>query len=200
MATLLGTACSRVLADDRNSDPDTIQPSVSVSTVYDDNLFRLPAGQQAGGPSGPSSRSDFDVTTSVGLRIDKSFSLQRFVVDAGLVNYDHTDHPFLDFTAKNLDATWFWAFTPDVTGHVIYTRVQALNSFADFTGSFQRNVNTNTIRRVDGDWRVRGEIHVGLAVDEFVQRNDQPTFALEDVRINSVEPDHKLSVRGRATR
>ncbi len=185
---MLGTMSAKSLADDRYTDPDTIQPSVSVTTLYDDNIFRLPAGQLAGGPSGPSSRSDFDVTTAVGLRVDKSYSLQRFVIDASLVNYAHTDHNFLNFTARNLDATWFWAFTPDVTGHLIYTRVQALNSFADFTGLFQRNVNTNTIRRADGDWRVRGEIHLGLAVDEFVQHNDQPTFALEDVRIDSVEP------------
>jgi exopolysaccharide biosynthesis operon protein EpsL len=176
-------------ADDPTPNPDTFQPSVAVSTVYDDNIFRLPTGQPAGGPSGPSSRGDFDVTTQIGLRYDKSFSLQRVVIDAGIVDYDHTDHTFLDFVAKNLDATWFWAFTPELTGHVIYTRTQQLNSFADFTGLFQRNVNTNTTRRIDGDLRVRGELHFGMAVDEFVQRNDQPTFALEDVRIESVEPN-----------
>ncbi|MGA2551163.1 MAG: XrtB/PEP-CTERM-associated polysaccharide biosynthesis outer membrane protein EpsL [Burkholderiaceae bacterium] len=166
-------------------DPLTLR--VSASEEYDDNLFRLPDGAPATAVPGQTARSDLISVQELGLKFDKDYSLQHITLDLNLVNYNYRTYSYLDFLGKNADASWRWAVTPDFTGDVIISRTQAVNSFADYTGTFARNINTTDNRRVDMDLRVAGEWHVGAAVYQMVQNNDEPVFELENVRINSLE-------------
>ncbi len=188
--------------------PDELfSPDISISHFDDDNLFRLPAGVTPQVLPGQTERSDDWTVTSLGFKIDKEYSLQRFTLEADVDRYDYSTYHFLDFTAFNGNANWAWSATPDVTGHLIFTRTEVLNSFTDFAILDERNININQTRRFDIDWSTGGAIHVGGAVDQLVQSNTSPVYELEDVRINSVEPfinyvsvaDNSIGLYGRAS-
>ena len=168
--------------------PDFFTPNVYVESVWDDNLFRLPAGEAVPAFLGSSQRSDIDVIDDVGFRIDKSYGLQRITIDADVRQNRYETYGYLNFIAKNGDATWTWALTPDVTGHILYSRAQTLNSFADFT-TFGRNISTNEVSRFDLDGRLGGAIHIGAAAYQTTQDNTLPVFDFDNTRINSFEPN-----------
>jgi exopolysaccharide biosynthesis operon protein EpsL len=167
--------------------PQTLTPSVSVEHLWDDNLFRLPDGVTPDVVPGETERGDQATLTGVGLKFDKVYSLQRFIVSANLLRYDYQNYSYLDFTARNGSANWIWSATPDLTGHLLFNRTDTLNSFADFNAFDQRNIDTNENRRFDADWNLGGALHLTGAIYQLVQTNTVPVFELEDVRINSIE-------------
>lgn len=93
----------------------------------------------------------------------------------------------LSETSRSGDASWRWTLTPNLTGDLTYSRAESLNSFADFTGYNQRNINTNENSGISLDWMVDGAWHTVLAISQLWQRNDLPVLTLEDVRIRSAE-------------
>ena len=168
-------------------DNGVLEVGLLASERYDSNLFRLPEGvMPAAGPGG-SARSDFVTATGVGFRIDKSYSQQRFIIDANLLHHDYRHHGYLNYTSRSGDASWRWTLTPNLTGDLTYSRAESLNSFADFTGYNQRNINTNENSGISLDWMADGAWHTALAISQLWQRNDLPVLTLEDVRIRSAE-------------
>lgn len=179
-----------------SADPtDVLTANVSVNGQYDDNLFRLPDNVPATAIPGQTSRSDWMTLESVGLKLDKPYGQQEFAVQLDVDRTQFATYNYLDFTGVNATALWKWALTEDLTGDLSYARNQSLNSFADFTGFEQRNINTNENERFDLDYRFRGALHLAAAVYQFRQTNDQPVFALEDVRIDSFEPSIRYESR-----
>lgn len=187
---------------------DLFTPSIGATYAWDDNLFRLPDGVDPLSFMGHQQRSDQIRTIDLGVTFDKVYEQQRFSVNLDLDQNHFATYTYLDYTAKNGTATWFWSITPDVTGHLLFTRSESLNSFADFTAvsTFQRNINVDETRRVDADWRFSGQLHAGAAFYELTQTNTIPAYAFENVRIYSFEPNvslvslagNTLSLYGRA--
>lgn len=171
----------------RAMDDGVLDFNVLASELYDNNLFRLPDGVTPAVASGETSRSDFVTSTGIGLKLDKPYSLQRFTANADLVHYDYRQHSYLNYNALNGDAAWHWTLTPSLTGEVSYVRTESLNSFADFTGVSQRNIDTNENRRIAVDWMLGEAWHTALALSQLQQHNDLPVLTLEDVRIRSAE-------------
>jgi exopolysaccharide biosynthesis operon protein EpsL len=110
---------------------DTLQFSASVNRAYDDNLFRVKNNET----------SDQITTSTAGVKLDKTYSLQRFIVDVSYVDYKYQTNDFLDFEALNYDAKWLWSLTPSLTGNLSTSRNKSLNGFSDFR-LFTQNIRT----------------------------------------------------------
>lgn len=186
LATALTTSMTAPQAN-ANETGDTFDVITGYSVRHESNLFRLPDGTDPETVTGKSSKSDDIGIATLGLRLDKRYSLQRFELEATLVNYRYRIHDYLDFTARNYAAAWRWQLTPAFQGNLTSSRSEALNSFNDYSNYGVRNVRTDQSHRfdgvfeLDGAWRLLG----GVARTE---RTNSETFLEEsDTRIDTVE-------------
>lgn len=115
---------------------DTLQLNASVSKTFDSNLFRQSSNEV----------SDQVTLLSTGVKVDKSYSMQRFVADLNIVDRSYNQSSFLDFTAKNYDLAWYWSLTPSLTGVVELEQNQSLVDFRNFT-SIRKNIRTNKSKK-----------------------------------------------------
>ncbi len=144
--------------------PDTLTFRASYALQYDSNLFRLPEGTDPLTALGRSSLDDQIAITTVGLKLDKRYSLQRVQLDMSLVDYRYAHFSDLNFTARNYSAAWNWALTPRLRGNLITQRQQSLSSYADVQGFSRQNQSTRSQQRLDflyeldGAWRLLGGV------------------------------------------
>jgi len=144
--------------------PDTLTFRASYALLHDSNLFRLPEDADARATLGRDSLDEQIAITTVGLKLDKRFSLQRVQLDVSLVDYRYANFSSLDFTARNYSAAWNWALTPRLRGNLIAQRQQSLSSYADVQGFSRQNQSTRTQERfdflyeLDGAWRLLGGV------------------------------------------
>lgn len=120
---------------------DTLQFYASVNRAYDDNLFRVRNNQ----------RSDQITTSTAGVKLDKTYSLQRFIVDVSYVDYKYQTSDFLDFDTVNYDAKWLWSLTPSLTGTLSTSRNRTLNGFNDFR-LFTQNIRTVDVEQFKAEY------------------------------------------------
>ena len=133
---------------------DALNFVVGTTATYDDNLFRSRA------ISGSTSRSDMIYTAYAGVRVDKSYSLQRFQLDLTGTRYEYQSNDFLNFSAVDYRAAWLWSLTPSLTGVVSAERSEMPTNYADFTNQSRRNVQTSETMRLLADWAVSGSWHI----------------------------------------
>ena len=182
VALLLLLGAARAWADEF----DTINFNGGVTVVNDSNLFRLSGTADPNVVLGKSSTADQIVVTSVGARLAKPYSLQRFELNASLVDYRYQSARFLNFAAFNYDAAWRWSLTPRLRGSLTADRSETLNSFVDFR-AFVRNVRTEENNRfnaeyeIDGVWRLIGGASQSKIQNAqlFVQQQDFKSTAAE---------------------
>jgi len=148
---------------------DTLNLTVGASLMHDDNLFRLSSDANPQALLGTSQKSDTIRVTTVGLKFAKDYSLQRFELEASLVDYRYKTFDYLDFTASNYAAAWRWALTPRFKGNFTRNRTEALNSFTDYNNYKQQNIRTTTNTRFDGDFELGAAVHLigGIAQNEY---------------------------------
>jgi exopolysaccharide biosynthesis operon protein EpsL len=186
LATTLAAATAALHAQTPD-DGDPFDLIAGYSVRHESNLFRLADGADPQAALGSSSKSDLIGIATLGIKVNKPYSLQRFELDASLVNYRYRDFDYLDFTARNYAAAWRWQLTPALRGNLTSTRTEALNSFSDYTNYGVRNVRTDEQHRldavfdVDGAWRLLG----GVARTE--RRNSETFFEESDNRLDTVE-------------
>ena len=148
---------------------DTLNLTVGASLMHDDNLFRLSSDANPQALLGTSQKSDTIRVTTVGLKFAKDYSLQRFELEASLIDYRYKTFDYLDFTASNYAAAWRWALTPRLKGNFTRNRTEALNSFTDYSNYRQQNIRTTTNTRFDGDFELGAAVHLiaGVAQNEY---------------------------------
>ncbi|MCK6407201.1 MAG: putative exosortase B-associated extracellular polysaccharide biosynthesis transporter EpsL [Rhodocyclaceae bacterium] len=139
---------------------DSLNLTVGATVMHDDNLFRLSSSADPQALLGTSQKSDTIRVTTLGLKFAKDYSLQRFELDASLVDYRYNTFDYLDFTAHNYSAAWRWALTPRLKGNFTRTRTEALNSFTDYNNYTQQNIRTSTNTRLDGDFELGAAVHI----------------------------------------
>ena len=148
------------LASAQSQDPLTLIASYSLQT--DSNIYRLPASANTQALLGRGDASEQIGVSTLGLAFKTRQSLQQFEFSASTIDYQYQNFNYLSFTAANFDAAWRWSITPRWHGSVTATRKEALNSFADYTGVYQRNVRLDTGSaldmeyEIDGPWRLVG--------------------------------------------
>jgi exopolysaccharide biosynthesis operon protein EpsL len=157
LAALLGFATTMQAAHAGPEDAFNLEADMAVN--YDSNLFRLNDSRPL--PAGVTgSRSDVIYRGSAGLHFDRTYSLQRFTVDATATRSVFQEHSFLDFTALEYSAAWLWSVTPRLTGTLSADRTEALTSYADLSASGNRNVQRRESQRFLADWQMTGSWHL----------------------------------------
>jgi len=171
---------------DKIENTDTLNFIVGGQVRYDSNLFRLSGSEDPEPALGRSQKSDIIYTTNAGIRIDKPYSLQRFVVEAMVVDNRFKTYDFLDYTAFNYSAAWHWHLTPRITGVLLAEQKQEMNSFAEFRET-EKNVQTSNVRlfTVDGD--LGGGFHAIGGLLDVRARNSKTFDAVGDYQQDGFE-------------
>lgn len=112
---------------------DTLQFRASINKIYDSNLFRQNANEV----------SDQATISTLGVRFDKTYALQRLTADIYYIDNKYQDSEFLNYGATNYNAAWLWSLTPNLTGVLSSTRTQRQISFRDLSTAI-KNVSTTT--------------------------------------------------------
>lgn len=170
----VGATTARADAD------DTLNLTVGINEQYTNNLFLLPAGVDAQAVLGTSTKSDWITASSVGLKFNKPYSLQRFELEATVIDTRYRTFDYLDFTALNYAAAWRWQVTPSLHGNLTTFRNEGLNSFSDYRRYNQQNIRTNensafdAIYEIGGGWRLFGGVSQTTRTNSkiFVQEGD----------------------------
>lgn len=159
---------------------------VGGSVASDSNVFRLAPSADPQALLGSSKKSDTLRTGYVGLRLDKTYSLQRFQVDLTGTAYRYSRFSSLDFEAFDYRAAWGWQLTPRVSGTLSAERRQALVPFSEFQ-DFRRNIRTSDNRVASLDWWVTGGWHLLVGAGQSEQRSSIPFLAEADFVFNRAE-------------
>ena len=141
---------------------DTLKFNASYALQTDSNLFRLSDATLAQG--GSSTGTEHIRVSTVGLKINKPYSLQRFELNLNLIDNQYQRFSYLNYLARNADAAWRWSVTPKLYGNLTSSRIETLNDFADYPTLTVRNQRTDTNTRfdalyeLDSTWRALGGI------------------------------------------
>lgn len=138
MTRIMCCLSSLYLANAHADEFDTLQFSAAVNRTWDNNLFRTNSNEE----------SDQITTYTAGVKFDKSYSQQRFLVNINYIDNQYQSNDFLDFNTLNYDAAWRWTLTPALTGTLSSSKTKALAGFADFRTLAQniRTTETNQFR------------------------------------------------------
>src|SRR6266480_2406423 len=150
---------------------------IGSSVTWDSNVFHLPSSVDAQALLGRPAKSDRISATYAGLRVDKPYAQQRFLLELTETAYRYDNFSFLDFNALQYQGSWQWHFTPRVSGTLAADRTEALVNYTDFRDPSTRNVRTidNRLLSVDawlfGGWHLLGAARQQAAKNsaQFVQ-------------------------------
>ena len=142
---------------------DTLNVTVDQGFRRESNLFRT-----------PTPRPETLSSTALGLSLDKSYSLQRFKLDASYNKQDFHTYDYLSYGALNYDAKWLWSFTPSFHGTLSSDRLRELNSFTDVSNPFARNLRTTRNNIADAEWAITPALRLLGRVSDGRRTNDLP--------------------------
>lgn len=175
------------------ADPeDSFNISAGAGIQFEDNLFRLPDSANTRAALGKSQRSEQIYITNLGFKYDKAYSLQRFQVEAGVIDNKYETYDYLDYTAFNYRAAWLWSLTPNITGILLADQQQVLNSFSDFRDFNNnlvrsRSIQTSQSRIFSIDGLIGGGWHLLGGLSETRSRNSETFNAVGDYVQRGVE-------------
>ena len=152
LLALLVTGCLTAHADEL----DTLQFSVQENLLYDSNVFRLSDTVNPQTLLGTSATSDMIATTTLGLKVDKHYGLQRFVLGVDATNYHYDRFSYLNFTAYNYAAAWHWSFTPAFHGTLSTDRKEYIDYSADVQNAGLLNHRTDRSTVLDAEYELGG--------------------------------------------
>lgn len=159
---------------------DTLQFRAAINQAYDSNLFRRSNNEV----------SDQITRSTLGIKFDKSYSLQRLTLDFSFVDNKYNENDYLDFLAKNYNGSFLWSLTPRLTGSVSSRRTQSMNNFGDYLVS-NKNVRTMT----DNEFRMKYSPHqvwgAIFGVSQNKLENSQAFTAISD--FDAIGLDYGLS-------
>ena len=147
------------------------------SVRHETNLFRLPTGSDRQALIGRSSGAETIYTTTLGVRYDKRYSLQRVHFDVAYVDYRFQNFDFLSFGALNYQAEWNWSVTPRFYGNLSAMRRERPNNFSESRSLArlnQRNDREESARRLDGAYELDARWRVLGALARYAQDSSVP--------------------------
>lgn len=182
--------CSATTAQAQAQTPDPVTLSAAYTLQTESNLYRLPADANTQALLGTSSAAERIGITSLGLAVNKAYSLQRFELNLNLVDYRYQNFDHLSFTARNYTGAWRWSLTPRLHGNLTAERKETLNNFADYQGNSQRtqrNQRTDSANRFDAVYEIDGSWRALAGVAQQKQINQQTLLADSDYSANSAQ-------------
>lgn len=120
LAGVAALACVALGAHAEGADDFKLRANIGM--VHESNLFRLSKGANARALLGRDSPAETVTTSTLGMRYDKAYSLQRVLVDVQYNKYDYQNFNYLSFGALNYRAQWDWSYTPHLHGTVSTSR------------------------------------------------------------------------------
>ena len=150
---------------------DTLTLSAEQRLRTESNLFRQPKPEQP--TEGGAGRSDTISTSTLGVELDKQYSLQRVEFDAQVAAQRYRRFDYLDHNTFNYRATWHWSLTPRLRGELGRERKEFLNDFAEFR-SRTRNMRMEHTTRAEAEAELGRDWHVLAALGHVKRTNDQP--------------------------
>lgn len=166
---------------------DVFKFNASYAQAQDSNLFRLPASANVPALVGRATAAERIGVSSLGLSVNKAYSLQRFELDLTLVDYRYQNFGYLSFAAHNYNAAWRWSLSPRLRGNLTTDRQESQNSFSDYQGYNRRNQRTSTSSRFDGEYELDGVWRLLGGVSKASQTNLQPLAAELDYDLTATE-------------
>jgi exopolysaccharide biosynthesis operon protein EpsL len=160
---------------------------IGSSVTWDSNVFHLPDSVDPQAQLGRSAKSDRISTTYAGLRVDKPFAQQRFLLDLTGTAYRYDNFSFLDFNALQYQGSWQWHFTPRVSGTLSADRTEALVNYTDFRDPSVRNVRTVQNRLLSMDAWLFGGWHLVGAARQQAAKNSAQFLQLGSSRVTGGE-------------
>lgn len=180
---LLSSMCRYAHADEL----DTLQFKAGESLRYDSNIFRLSDTANSQNIIGTSDRSDTIAITTVGVKVDKPYGLQKFELDVNLDHYIYNNFSNLDFTAVNYAAAWRWSLTPGFHGNLTTERQQFVDNNADVQNRGELNRRTDRYSLLDAEYELSGAWRALGGFFERTSNNSQPFTFEEDTKIRGAE-------------
>jgi exopolysaccharide biosynthesis operon protein EpsL len=156
---------------------------LSTTAVWDANVFRVAPGvadpQLVRGITG---KADRYLTATFGLRLDKRYAQQQFIVDLGGTATRYDKFTTLDRDAFNNRAQWNWFLTPRISGTLSAEHVDSVVGFEDITlGRSLIKTTTDTQRFTVDGWLFGGwHLLAGFSRSEYV--NSQAFAAIPGTR------------------
>lgn len=160
---------------------------VGTNVTYYSNLFLLPPSADPQLLLGTSDKSDILTATTVGLKINKPYSLQRFELELNITDYKYRNFDYLNFTAPYYAAAWRWSLTPYLTGNLTSSYQESMNNFYDTRNFRQQNLRTYQNQRFDADLDLGAGWHLLGGVTQDVSENSELFVAEGDTTISSIE-------------
>jgi exopolysaccharide biosynthesis operon protein EpsL len=160
---------------------------IGSSVTWDSNVFHLPASVDPQARLRRPAKSDRVSTTYAGLRVDKPYAQQRFLLDLTGTAYRYDNFSFLDFNALRYQGTWQWHFTPRVSGTLAADRSEALVNYTDFQNPTLRNVRTVQNRLLSVDAWLFGGWHLLGAATQQAAKNSVSFVQLGSFRVTGGE-------------
>ena len=130
---------------------DTVNFVAGITRTLDDNFLR-----QA---SSANPVSETITAESVGIKVDKQYSMQRLKFDYNLTSYNYQNHSPLNFNGQNYKAEWQWALTPRLTGSLSTEKTQTQYGFVDATYNSKPAIATSETYNFLADWAPPGGLH-----------------------------------------
>ena len=148
---------------------DARRITVGASVSHDSNFFRDPGLLR-------DPQSEIITTGYVGLRIDKPYAQQRFLLEATATAYRYQNFSYLNFNGLSYLAAWYWSLTPRLTGTLSAGQTVTPTQYQDTFGQ-QSNVTTteNYVFNMDG-W-LFGGWHVLLGVSQSSTTSEQSALS-----------------------
>ena len=183
LLTLISLTTLNVHADEF----DTLKFRVGENILHESNVFRLSDSANAQAIVGTTKRSDTVAITSAGLKLNKSYSLQRIELD--VVAEDHRYNRFsnLNFTAFNYAAAFRWSVTPALHGNVTADRRDYVDATADIQNRGQLNRRSNRSNAVDAEYEVGSAWRIVGGVFERTSSSSQSLTSEGSYRLRGAE-------------
>ena len=193
--TCLSLALMAVFAIAQADEPDTLQFRVGESIQSNSNVFRLSDSVNTQAVTGRNERADTIAVTTLGIKFNKAYSLQRFELDAEAQDYRYQRYSNISFTAANYAAAWRWSLTPALHGNVTTDRRDYVDNTADVQNIGRVNHRTERNSLADAEYELGARWRVLGGFFDRSSRNSQPATFILDNRVSGAEGGFKYVFR-----
>lgn len=166
---------------------DTFQFRAGQSIERESNVFRLSDSANTQALLGTPQRSDTIGVSTVGFKINKPYSLQRFELDMFAERHTYKTFSSLNFTGLNYSAAWRWSLTPAFHGNLVADRRVFIDSVADVQNLGQVNRRTDRVARADAEYELGGAWRLVGGVSKRNFNNSQITTFRSDSEVMQAE-------------
>lgn len=152
-----------------------INPYISTSLTFDDNVFRFSSPAQAKAAFGSSVTSD--VVKRLDLGVDVSFRLSRQLVTLSANTNESRYNRFniLDNTGKSYGLGWNWRLGNDLYGELSTSKNVSLAGFTEIRNPVN-NVITFTRQRASINWDIHPEWTLHVSDEQVKIENELSSF------------------------